>query len=551
VLSAAEAGSELQDMSDKTGISTQRLQELKFIGNQTGVSLDTITGAQARLIRSMASAQDETGAQAEAFKALGVSVTDSNGNLRDSQAVFADLVDALGGIDNAAERDALAMQIFGKSAQELNPLIKLGAEGMAEMTQQAHDLGAVMSEDAVAALDEFDDMLSGLQDGVKGTLGTLATAFLPVFQKLASVFQEQVLPVIQRFVAIVSSNLAPVIQQIVDLIGVFASGDIRGGLAQLLGADNADAIINLASIVRDFIQNTLIPFFTTHAGEISSSLQSIIGVIISVATIVTELAIAWVQAWIRIHEMTSSVWEFLRPVFEVLGNWLSVVIPAAVQFLTNTWTGVLLPALQTVWGFIEGSLFPLFQALAEFINAVFNLVLRALAGLWQNVLLPALQAVHGFLEANVFPIFRTIGDYLSNTFKPILDGLATFLRNNLVPAFAGISNAIAIAIDWIRSMAEAINNLSLPDWLTPGSPTPWELGLIGINKAMRELNQHIPQMAIGLHGVGLAGASVGAGTQTIGSQSVQNDQFQFFAPVIVNGDTSPSGFGSALKGKRF
>jgi hypothetical protein len=572
VLSAAEAGSELQDMSDKTGISTQRLQELSFIGNQVGTSLDTITGAQARLIRSMDTAAEQQAKfdeqlangvmedeikvpveMAAAFNGLGVAFVDAGGNLRDNQAVFTDLIDALGRIQNPAERDALAMQIFGKSAQELNPLIKLGAQGMAEMTEQAHELGAVMSDESVAALDAFDDMLSGLKDGLKGTLGTLATAFLPVFQKLATVFQGQIMPVIQRFIAIVSGNLAPVIQQIVDLIDVFASGDIRGGLAQLFGADNADAIINLANIVRDFIQNTLIPFFTAHAGEISSALQDIVGAIISVATIITELAIAWTKAWFMMHDIMSSIWGgFLQPIFEALRQWLATTIPAALQFLTNTWTGVLLPAIQAVWGFIEGSLFPLFQAIAEFINAVFNLVLRVMAGLWQNVVLPALQAVYGYLNANVFPIFRTIGDYISTTFKPILDNLASFLRTNLVPAFDRISNAIAVAIDWIRGMADAINNLELPTWLTPGSPTPWELGLIGINKAMRELNQHIPQMAIGLDRVGFAGSSVvgGLSPQTT-SQSVQNDQFQFFAPVIVQGEMTPGGFGSAVKGKRF
>lgn len=623
VLNASEAGSAIQDMSDKTGIETERLQELQFIGDQTGVSLDTITGANARLIRSMSSAVDQSeayadnveklmddgksfaeateiageklGDTAKAFATLGVATRDTNGNLRDNQAVFADTIDALGKIQNPTERDALAMQIFGKSAQELNPLIKLGASGMAEMSDQAHKLGAVMSEESVAALDEFDDTLSGLKDGLKGTLGTLATAFLPVAQKLAEVFQEQVIPAIQKFVALAGKELEPVMEFIVSVIDQFASGDVRGGLAKLFGVENADAILNLANIVKDFIQNTLLPFFSTHQGDFQDTFQRIVGGIIAIATVITRLAIAWQTGWFRIHDILSPIWDgFLRPIFTQLFEWLSGHLPSAIQglsdFWTNTllpavqtvweflqtnlfpvlqligdfigavfvsslqnlsatWQNVLLPAIQAVWAFLQESIFPLMQAIGLFIDAVFNLSLRVLAGLWQNVLLPALQGIYTFLDANVFPIFRTIGEYISNTFQPIIEYLASFISSNLEPAFNGIVSAIQTAVTWITNLASSINNLTLPAWLTPGSPTPWELGLIGINDAMHDLNNHLPVMARNLDRLNLSGAPAGVSSGAGGS--VQNDQFQFFAPVIVQGDTPSGSLAAQLKGRRF
>ena len=174
VFSTAQAAGDLVDMSVKTGISTEALQEYAFIGGQVGVSLDTITGAQAKMIRSMAGAKDGTGAQADAFKNLGISVTDSSGQLRDSQTVFAETLDALGKISNPAEKDAMAMDIFGKSAQELNPLIAAGSEGMAEMAANAHELGAVMDDDTIAAGDKLGDTMDALKAGLQGTLGTLA-----------------------------------------------------------------------------------------------------------------------------------------------------------------------------------------------------------------------------------------------------------------------------------------------------------------------------------------------------------------------------------------
>ena len=77
------------------------------------------------------------------------------GNLRDSEAIFFDAVGALDGVGNETERDQLAMQLFGKSAMELNPLINLGADGLAAMSAEANNLGAVMGEEAVTGLADF------------------------------------------------------------------------------------------------------------------------------------------------------------------------------------------------------------------------------------------------------------------------------------------------------------------------------------------------------------------------------------------------------------
>ena len=44
---------------------------------------------------------------------LGISVTDASGNLRDSETVYWETIDALGKVSNETERDALAMRIFG------------------------------------------------------------------------------------------------------------------------------------------------------------------------------------------------------------------------------------------------------------------------------------------------------------------------------------------------------------------------------------------------------------------------------------------------------
>ena len=101
----------------------------------------------------------------EAYEKLGVQATNANGSLRDSDTVYWEIIDALGKMKNETERDAIAMQILGKSAQELNPLIEAGSARMDELGDAAKKAGYVVSEDMLAAYGALDDQLQYLEVG--------------------------------------------------------------------------------------------------------------------------------------------------------------------------------------------------------------------------------------------------------------------------------------------------------------------------------------------------------------------------------------------------
>jgi Phage-related minor tail protein len=156
---AISLGDTYSTLADVTNLSTDRLQELQYAGTRLDVSLDTMTGSFKKLINNMESAQAGSGTAYDAFQKLGVSVTDNNGQLRDSNDVWADVIDALGKVTNETERDALAQDLMGKSATELNPIIKAGSSALSELSTEAENTGAVMSNDAVNALDNFGEDL--------------------------------------------------------------------------------------------------------------------------------------------------------------------------------------------------------------------------------------------------------------------------------------------------------------------------------------------------------------------------------------------------------
>ena len=168
-----------------TGIATDKLQEYMYAAELVDVSTETLTKSMAKQIKSMKAVQDGTKLSVDAYEKLGVQVLNADGSLRDSDAVYWEVIDALGKMQNETERDALAMQILGKSAQELNPLITVGAERMAELGEEARKAGYVVSDEMLNAYGKLDDQIQYLTVGTTAAKNALGTVLLPVLTDLA------------------------------------------------------------------------------------------------------------------------------------------------------------------------------------------------------------------------------------------------------------------------------------------------------------------------------------------------------------------------------
>lgn len=181
---SAAYADEILTQSAVTGLSTEALQEYQYAAELVDVSLDTLTSSQTKMIRSMDAARHGSKEQAEAFDKLGISVQNADGTLRDAQDVFGDAIDALGAISNETERDAIAMTIFGRSARDLNPLIKAGSDGLRELAQEAHNVGYVMSEEALDALGAVDDQVQRMNRSNEALKNQIAVGMAPAVENL-------------------------------------------------------------------------------------------------------------------------------------------------------------------------------------------------------------------------------------------------------------------------------------------------------------------------------------------------------------------------------
>lgn len=176
---SAEYAKEIKTLSSVTGQSAESLQEFDYAAEMIGVSSDRIRDSLKETTNKMQEAATGTGDAYEAYNKLGVEITDVDGQLRSAEDVFFDTIDALGDMKNQTERDALAMDLMSESAQELNPLIEIGSDGLKQYAQEAHSMGYVLDNEALTALTEVDDAYQRLQKSQEGAKNQLSAEFAP------------------------------------------------------------------------------------------------------------------------------------------------------------------------------------------------------------------------------------------------------------------------------------------------------------------------------------------------------------------------------------
>ena len=170
-------------LSMQTGQSTQQLQEFAYASELIDVSVDTLQGSLTKLTNNMQDTMNGTGNAKASFEALGVSVTNADGSMRSANDVFYETIDALGQVKNETERDAMAMDIFGRSAQDMNPLIIQGSKTLKAYADEAHNMGYVLDDEALSALGAVDDAYQRLQKTQEGVKNQLAVEFAPYLEE--------------------------------------------------------------------------------------------------------------------------------------------------------------------------------------------------------------------------------------------------------------------------------------------------------------------------------------------------------------------------------
>lgn len=184
---AAKKFSEVTDrvdkLSQKIGISREAFQEWDFILSQSGASVEGLQMSMKTLTRAADEANQGVATYSDSFDRLGISVTDANGNIKDSEILFNETFTALSNLESETERTALASELLGRSATELAPAFNAGSEAIEDMRQQAHDLGLVMSDDVIDMGVVLTDNMDQLRRTGRGLFTELFANIVPALNK--------------------------------------------------------------------------------------------------------------------------------------------------------------------------------------------------------------------------------------------------------------------------------------------------------------------------------------------------------------------------------
>ncbi len=493
-MDAANYADEISTMSEVTGISTETLQELTYASELMDVSVDTITGSMTKMEKSMGSAADKVFAlettQAELNRALnegkisadeyeakmeealeknatgydklGVSIYDSNHNLRDSEEVFWDVIDALGQMEDGTERDLLAMELLGKSAKDLNPLINEGSEGFRALADEAHEAGFVMGDDTLTAFTDFDDQMVRFKNSGQAAKNALGTLLLPALTELSGSGTSA----LQKFTkAVQNSNgdvsvigdaisemlpevLASVNKVLPDLLKLVATG--VDTLLQVL-IDNLPLFVDTAISIIEQITTTLI-----NPENIAKIMDAAVTIVLSLVEFILQ----------NMDQIINSAIQIVLAIVNGISQALPELIPAAVDAILTICETLLAPenlsmileaALNLVIGLATGivdSLPQIIERLPEIISGIVTWLLSE-------------EGLGKIIEAG-FELFVGLVTKMPEIIAELIGALGTLLTDlvnyisgdmftDITDAFGGIfEDIISSAFDWGKDILQGI-----------------------------------------------------------------------------------------------
>ncbi len=146
-----DTGDQLDEMSQKTGVSVEELQEFGYAAKQSGVSQEALGATIGKLNKNIYAAATGNKAAAKTFRTMGIAVKDAHGNIRPAGDVLGDLADHFSTLPDGPKKTALAMGVMGRSGANLIPVLNQGRARLEELRQEFIDTSAEIDGPTAAA----------------------------------------------------------------------------------------------------------------------------------------------------------------------------------------------------------------------------------------------------------------------------------------------------------------------------------------------------------------------------------------------------------------
>jgi hypothetical protein len=412
IQSTADAGDELDATSQALGVTTDTLQELRYAAKLSNVGAEELGVGLQQLSRTAREAAENGGDAAVGFQKAGVQIRDSSGHIRPVEDLLGDLADHFKAIPDGTEKTALAMQLMGRSGARMIPVLNGGSEGLAQLSQEAHDLGIVLDQETIAAgadfkdtMDRVDAALTGLKYAIAGPLIHGAADLAKLFVAWVKANREWMATKIHAGIALASGAMKALWAFLQPVFAIFNALVIKTGLWKLaLGA--------LALVIAGEL-GMAIGAAVTAIGGMITSLFTLTAAEVSAALIPIAMGLAWLALAAVVALVAEDIYQFVTGGQSELGDliaWLDKVDPSDNAFIK---------LLKSIGSLIFDVTDPKKWAqVGDNLTAVFSTVFDYLKGLVSSAL-----------------------DWIVEKFKAWAPAIGKMLISLLVPGGAGLLSA--------------------------------------------------------------------------------------------------------------
>ncbi len=187
VKDTAATGDAFDKMSLRTGVAVEKLSALGYAASISGSNIETIEKSLRYVSKIMVDFSNDTGTAKDTLNALGLTVTDTNGRMKDTADFMLEVADKIRMMKDETKKAAYVSEIFGaRAGTQLLPMLKLGSAGIEDLMEKAKELGVVMSTEDATKAAEFTDALTDLEGALEGVKRTIGIALLPDLTELAN-----------------------------------------------------------------------------------------------------------------------------------------------------------------------------------------------------------------------------------------------------------------------------------------------------------------------------------------------------------------------------
>jgi len=490
---AGKWADELLTTTAQTDVSAKTLQEWAYAARFIDTEVDDMTKGMGKVVSAMRESVKGGRDYIDVAGGMQVSLIGAGGQMKSTEQVFYDTIDVLGEIEDATKRDIAAQDIFGKSYQDMKPLIDAGSEALLRYAAEAHAAGLILSDESVAALGGFDDQMqqvnarletagrlaalvalpsiSGIVGGITEILSTITTALSDGFQESdITAISDAITEQLRLAVEGVASG-APVFLGVLSNVISAVAGMIVELLPEILPTLVTAAIQIVTGI------------FTTIQQNADAISQAVVQVVMMLAMFLIE----------NLPLLIETGLEIVIALAQGIGQSLPELIPAIVgmvleivSILTNPDTVIELnkAALQIILAVSEGLILALPELLTKLPGIVLNIavgLIESAPQLWESGKELIAQMWEGIV-ARFSEVFLSIGQLVSdNITQPVKDKISDFF-NVGKDLIIGIWNGISDKIAWLKSQIRGLVNI-IKGWFTgkegfdEHSPSKWAFGV--------------------------------------------------------------------------